>query len=540
MENKVVILGTRRFTLDDRALYDANGDPVDLRAKSLRFLLFLLEKNGRVVTKSELAETVWKGLSVTDESISQCASDIRRFLGDADHAVLETFPKRGYRLNARAKPPLETKTQKRTLVVAAVVLVGVLAMAAKNTLFPERVTDMGPLRKVVAVLPFQNAELETADEPIANGLAQDLTIRLAEVSSVEVVPSSLAFSVTEKGLKAVDSARSLGARYIVVGGVGIRGDRLEVSIELVDAELGTIQWADSFNGTSGQLVEIRDMIIAEIAAEVSGKISEKDLDRLRSTGTENAEAYQDILRGRLAAASFTKEMSHVAERHFREAVERDPAYARAYAELAALYAIRFENGWTVLKTADEEKALYFAQKALALDDDLWLAHYAMGRLHSIFATNDFSMAEYHLERAMALQPANDDARIYYGAVKIFQGKSQEALDIVAPVLATHPNPPFWYHLTLGHANLMLGRHEEAERSLDQCLEQMALAPYCLRFQIANYGAMGRQEDALWLLEEYALLGFNRSLADVMSLILGEAPEYRQQLESAFRAAGLTD
>ncbi len=52
--------------------------------------------------------------------------------------------------------------------------------------------------------------------------------------------------------------------------------------------------------------------------------------------------------------------------------------------------------------------------------------------------------------------------------------------------------------------------------------------------------MGRQEDALWLLEEYALLGFDRSLADIMSLMLGEAPEYRQQLESAFRAAGLTD
>ena len=87
---------------------------------------------------------------------------------------------------------------------------------------------------------------------------------------------------------------------------------------------------------------------------------------------------------------------------------------------------------------------------------------------------------------------------------------------------------------------MLGRHEEAERSLDQCLEQMALSPYCLRFQIANYGAMGRQEDAQWLLEEYALLGFDRSLSGVMSLILGEAPEYRQQLEAAFRAAGLTD
>ncbi|MFC3614369.1 adenylate/guanylate cyclase domain-containing protein [Lutimaribacter marinistellae] len=397
-----------------------------------------------------------------------------------------------------------------------------------------------PLRDVVAVLRFQNPGGTPDDRAIADGLAQDLTIRLAEVSGVGVVPSSLVFSVTDHGLEAIGAAQSLGARYVVDGTVRLREEDLRIAVELIDGAEGTIVWADAYDGALPQLVEFRDQIVEQIVGEISGQITKSDLDRLRNTGTENPDAYRQIILGRQAAASLSREATYVAERHFRQAINLDPDYARAYAELAAIYAIRIENGWTVLSKADEEKSLYFAEKALSIDPDLWLAHYAAGRLYSILSEGDFTQAEHHLERAMMLQPANDDARIYLAAVKIFQGKADEAVRIVQPVVATHPHPPFWYYLTLGNALFHVGNYEAAERAFDDCLTQMPSSPYCLRFQIANYGAMGRVEDAEWLLEEYAFLGFDTSLASIMDLLLLEHPEYRANFESALRAAGVGD
>ena len=176
----------------------------------------------------------------------------------------------------------------------------------------------------------------------------------------------------------------------------------------------------------------------------------------------------------------------------------------------------------------------------AIDPDLWLAHYAAGRLHSISTKDSLAKAESHLERAMSLQPDNDDARVYYAALKIFQGKADEAVAIIEPIIATHPNPPFWYYLTLGNGLFHLGKHDAAEDAFDKCLTQMPSSPYCLRFQIANFGAMGREDDAMWLLEEYGILGFDTSLSGILELLLYQAPTYRDRMEKALRAAGVGD
>ena len=396
------------------------------------------------------------------------------------------------------------------------------------------------LRDVVAVLPFKTAEGAPGDRTISDGIAQDLTIRLAEVSGVSVVPSSLAFSVTDHGFEAIEAAKSLGARYVVDGSVLIHDDALRISIELIDGAKGTITWAGAYDGSSLQLVEFRDRIIEDVATEISGQVTDRDLDRLRSSGTSNPDAYKEIILGRQAATAFSRETSHVAERHFLKAIELDETYARAYAELAAIYAIRLENGWTALSKADGEKALFYADKALSYDPDLWRAHYAAGRLHSLSATEDFSKAEHHLERAMSLQPANDDARIFYASLKTFQGKAEEAIAIIDPIIAAHPNPPFWYFFLFGQALFLEENHAAAETAFDQCLARMPSSPYCLRFQIANYGAMGQQDDALWLLEEYAMLGFDTSPKSIMDLLHLEDPAYRQHMEQSLRAAGLSD
>lgn len=255
-------------------------------------------------------------------------------------------------------------------------------------------------------------------------------------------------------------------------------------------------------------------------------------------GTDVIEAYLEVLQGSISAGRFSKDESLIAERHFRRAIDLDPTYARAHAELGTLFAVRFENDWTVLQQADREKALFYAERAVALDPELWMAHYALGRLHSVLSNLD--AAEEHLQRAMSLQPDNEDARAYYGIVRNFQGDAEAAIGILEPALASHPNPPFWYYLGLGNALFNAGKYERSALMLNKCLELAGNSPYCLRYLIAVYGKMGRVDEASKTSRAYASHGFEPSVSAIMDIMTFHAPRDRELLETAFRAAGLPE
>lgn len=255
-------------------------------------------------------------------------------------------------------------------------------------------------------------------------------------------------------------------------------------------------------------------------------------------GTDNTEAYLEVLRGRISANRYSLSESLSAEQHFRKAISLDPGYARAYAELGTLLAVRFENNWTVLEDADREKALFYAEKAVSLDPELWLAHYALGRIYSLHF--NLNLAEAHLEKAMSLQPDNEDARAYFGIVKNFQGEAESAVAILEQAVRSHPSPPYWYYYALGSAFLNARRYEEAETALNRCLELAEKSPYCLRYLIAVQGLAGGPSDAEAAKRAYASTGFELTISAIMKLLTFHQPEDLAYLERAFRLAGVPE
>lgn len=255
-------------------------------------------------------------------------------------------------------------------------------------------------------------------------------------------------------------------------------------------------------------------------------------------GTTSTEAYLEVLKGRVSANRFSLEESLTAERHFRRAIELDPNYARAYGELATLLAIRFENDWTVLEDADKHKARFYAETAVKLNPDLWLAHYALGRLHSLFG--DLEAAEASLKSAMTLRPDNEDARAYLGVLRNFQGDAEAAAAIFHQAIATHPDPPYWYYFGLGHAQFNLRRYVEAEDSLKTCLSLAEDSPYCLRYLLGVYGATGNSAKATHTAKLYASTGFEPSVASILNLMTFHHADDLDQLEWALRQTGIAD
>lgn len=263
-----------------------------------------------------------------------------------------------------------------------------------------------------------------------------------------------------------------------------------------------------------------------------------ELNATLAPETTNTDAYLEVLQGRVSANRFSHGESLTAERHFRRAIALDPNYARAYAELGTLLAVRFENDWTVLVAADQDKSLFYAEKAVALAPDLWLGHYALGRLQSVFA--NFEAAEAHLEKAMSLQPDNEDARAYLGIVKNFRGDVEGSIAILQPAVQSHPNPPYWYYFGLGHALYNAGRFDEAKEVLQRCLEVAENSPYCLRYMIAVHGATGNVPAAQNFGQIYAATGFDLSIESILKLMTFHHADDRRQLQQSLRLAGVPD
>ncbi|MEM1101791.1 MAG: tetratricopeptide repeat protein, partial [Pseudomonadota bacterium] len=270
---------------------------------------------------------------------------------------------------------------------------------------------------------------------------------------------------------------------------------------------------------------------------VSGEASQAGSSPVISSappGTQSTEAYLEVLQGRVSASRYGRDESLAAERHFRRAIALDPNYARAHAELGTVLAVRFENDWNVLDDADRDKALFYAERALELDPDLWLAHYALGRLHSLL--EDFDTAEAHLNTAMSLQPENEDARAYLAVVQIFRGQPEAAIEILEAVIPAHPDPPFWYHFSLGHALYNAARYEAAEGPLLACLEEAGTSPYCLRYLIATYGQLDRTGQAMEARRAYAALGLESGIGPMLSLVEFHHPEDIARLRDGLRRA----
>ncbi len=407
MKSDLLKLGDVAFDPATRALTFDDGRTAQLRNKSKEVLIYLLENANTTVTKNALLTAVWSDVIASDESLVQCIADIRRIIGPDARQIVETVPRKGYRLNlAEPQPALSRRSWPlAAAAVAAVLIAGVIWTTA----------------------------------PLSQGNAPQSTT----IAAAQTPP-----------------------------------------------------------------------------------------------GTTNTEAYLEVLKGRVSATHFDLDDSLTAERHFRRAVELDPDYARAFAELGTLFAVRFENDWTVLDEADKQKALYFAERAVALEPEMWLGHYALGRLHSVLS--DFDAAEEHLQTAMSLEPDNEDARAYLGVVHIFKGDPETAAAILGQAVASHPDAPFWYYFALGHAQFNLQQFVEAEDNLLRCLELAPNSPYCLRYLMAVYGVTGNLTKAEKAVTSYAAMGFDPSVKAIVALVPFHHADDRAQLEWALRKTGLND
>ena len=440
------------FTLDlGKGTLSRADQPAFLRPKAYAVLTHLARNIGRVVPKSELMDTVWPGVFVTEDSLTQSVREIRKVLGEE---MVRTVSKRGYMLVPETEAVPEPGAQ-----------------------------------PIVAVLRFRNDNADPTDEAIVDGFAEDIINGLARFGTVTVLARNSSFSFASHSPAQWPAIRSrIGADYLVEGSVRRQAERIVAAVNLVDAANATQLWGDRYHAEDAGLFAIQQDIVEEIVGRLVVRVDNAGLQRAARRPVTSLAAYELVLRGVALLRDPAQSDLEGAAALFEAAIAKDPAYGLAYTYLALSYVLNSEFGRT--SEAVLAKARDLADKGIALSPDQAAAQ----RIQSLVRLNmrDHEAAEHHLRIALELNPNDADCIEQMGYLLVMRGRPVDALAWLARAIRINPLHPHWYQYDRSLALYMLGEYRPAAEALELATRP---TPWIRTRLAACYAQLGNMEAA---------------------------------------------
>jgi len=348
-----------------------------------------------------------------------------------------------------------------------------------------------PDKPSIAVLPFVNVSGNPEQEYIADGITEQIITTLARDPNLFVIASNSTFTYKGKPVKVQQVSRELGVRYVVEGSVQKSGDKIRITAQLIDATTGEHLWAETYDRNLKDLFALQDEITMKILTATMGKLlGFGDLSRVK--GTTNVKAYLKYLKGRTLSAT-NERNNRLAQQMFEESITLDPRFAMAYASLGVSYCAQVMNGWSQSPGKDLKKAFELAQKAIGLDQALFIPHGTLGWIYLLQGKHDEAIAE--AKKAVDLAPGNAWANGCLGTFLAYADRPEEAIVVSENALRLNPFPTEWDLLFAYVGYVVAGRYEEA---LSYCKKAQKRNPdniWPYIDQAGIYGHLGREKEA---------------------------------------------
>ena len=326
----------------------------------------------------------------------------------------------------------------------------------------------------VAVLPFLDMSAGRDQGYLCEGIAEELINTLSALGGLRVSARSSSFVLRDSALDARSIGQRLGVDAVLEGGVRKSGNRLRVTVQLVDVAGGSSRWSHRFDGSLDQVFEIQDQIAESVATALRGMLSTEEREALRRPEAE-VEAYEHFLRGRQLLHQQTATAFETAEREFLKAIEIDPGYAPAHAGLAQVH--MWYVDWMGRGEPARQAADRASRRALELGPELAESHVARGAY--LTSVCDYAGAEKAYREAIRLNPRSFEAHYLLARCGVHGGNFSLAAEMFQR--ASELRPEDFQSLAIAEGPLnRLGRFEDAARSREEAMRRierhLALAP----------------------------------------------------------------
>ncbi|MGI9523530.1 MAG: winged helix-turn-helix domain-containing tetratricopeptide repeat protein [Hyphomicrobiaceae bacterium] len=488
-----------------------NDELVPVQPQVFALLVFLIENRDRVVTKDEIFDAVWKGRIVSDSALNARINALRRALGDSGEQqhIVRTIPRRGFRFMAPEVTPI---------------------LAAKE--LAEAPT--------IAVLPFENMSGDAEQEYFSDGISEDIITDLSKVPGLVVIARNSSFAYKKKVSDPRLIGKDLGVGSVLEGSVRRAGQRVRITAQLINAATGEHLWAERYDRDVTDIFSVQDEVTLKIVEALKLKLTPGELASIAGAGTTDLEAHDCYLRARNLFTSPNQNAAVYkrAVAYAERAIERDPRYARAYAELTMIHVFDFLNRWSNDPEGALTKAAKLADRAVQLDPNDPVAHHAVSVV-ALWMKNR-RLATSAIDRALALNPNYANGTFSRGIHAIFAGQFRDAIPFIERAMRLDPHFSQQHLHYLGLAHLLLREDNTAELMFR---ERLLLAPDTdigRAMLAAALGHLGKLEEACLIWKELMQINPTFSLNRRLAQLPFDDPSSTDRILEGLRIANLID
>ena len=352
-----------------------------------------------------------------------------------------------------------------------------------------------PDKPSIAVLAFDNMSGDPDQEFFSDGVADDIITELSRSRSLFVIARNSSFSYKGRPIDVRQIARELGVRYVLEGSVRRSGDRVRVSTQLIEAEVGSHIWADRYDRALKDVFAVQDEITCAIARLIGPAISQAEQQRAMRKPPDNLDAWEAFQRGLWHLTRGTTYDAEPMLRFFQRAIELDPQFAAARAMLGFAHIFLTNLGAPLplpeaLSVAEAE-----ARRAIDLDPGEPSALVALAWV--AFCNGDHDGALERSEQAISIEPNNPSAYLAKGIALGYSGRTSEAREAGRFALRLNPRDPSTatVRLLLTATHYFEGDYAGAVAAARSSIRDYPEYPVTYRYLAASLGQLGRIDEA---------------------------------------------
>src|SRR5438067_3595547 len=370
---------------------------------------------------------------------------------------------------------------RRRNVIMLVATGVIISAAAGFFLLPRAVARK--IDKSIAVLPFENLSDDKENAYFADGIQDDVLTNLSKIGDLKVISRTSVMQYRGKTTNVREIGKALGVSNILEGVVRRSGNKVRLTVQLIDANSDEHIWASDYDRDVTDVFAIQTDLAQKISDALQAKLSPAEKSRIGRKPTENGEAYLAFVQAHDLQNEYEDlEKLKQSEQLYARAIELDPSFALAIARYSQV------ESWivhTFERTPERrEKARSLAERALQLQPDLPEAHLARGFSY-YYGDNNYDAALKEFEIAQSGLPNESEAYLAVGAIQRRQGKWSESTANLEKAASLNPKDIFALQ-NLAFNYQMLRNFEMANKTIDRALasDPTALGPLEIKCQLA--------------------------------------------------------